>query len=177
MYNSISLLDYGKFLKMKSVTKFIKTEATFLCKATYNKERYGWDMPSCLDKTPGVYFIVKRMGKNLEILKVGKAEGKKGLHQRIGQYRSSGVGRINGTNGKYEDRYDRSVITIHNAMLEVEKVYGENVELEFYIHGMPKLEVLYKGYKLESSIIRSLELELSLQAKKEGHSMLLSGQD
>jgi hypothetical protein len=42
---------------------------------------------------------------------------------------------------------------------------------------LPMTKVLFEGYELETSMIRSLEKTLSIQATQEGHSMLLSGQD
>jgi hypothetical protein len=161
------------------VETFIKTKCIFHTKAKYNKQRYAFDMEQCRDKTPGVYFICVNVDGNLHIQKVGKGEGVSGLYQRIAQYIASGVNRVNGTHGKHENRYDRSVITMHLAMEKVFETYGNDVELLFYIYPFPKEDKLHKdsGYILESSQVRALELKLSKQAKKEGHPMLLSGQD
>jgi hypothetical protein len=162
--------------KSLSVLQFINKHAILHDdNVTYDNSDYRWIIKPYPNKNPGIYFICVCVDGELVILKVGKAEGAKGIWQRLSQYRSSGKNRVE---GKSETgRYDRSVITIHLAMQEVYKKYGKKVVMKVYTHEMPKLNIDYCGYTLESSHIRSLEKLLSLQATKEGHSMTLSGQN
>lgn len=162
--------------KTLSVIQFIKKHAKLHDDdVTYNDVDYKWNIKSYPNKNPGIYLICVRVNGKLEILKVGKAEGVKGIYQRLSQYRSSGKNRVEGVSET--GRYDRSVLTVHIAMQDVYKQYGKKVVMEIYTHEMPKLNIDYCGYTLESSHIRSLEKLLSLQAEKEGHSMTLSGQN
>ena len=50
-------------------------------------------------------------------------------------------------------------------------------ELEMYIYPLPPKSIEHEGYTLEGQMTRSLERILSIQAKSENNSMLLSGQD
>ena len=162
--------------KNLSVVQFINKHAKLHdSNVTYDNSEYKWNIQKYPSKNPGLYFITVIVDNEIVILKVGKADGVKGINHRLSQYRSSGKNRAEGKgkNGKY----DRTVITIHLAVQEVYKKYGKKVVMQLYTHEMPKLSVDYCGYSLESSHIRSLEKILSVQAKQEGHSMLLSGQD
>ena len=163
-------------IKNLSVLQFINKHATLHDdNVTYDNSDYKWIMKPYPNKNPGIYFICIRVNGEIIILKVGKAEGVKGISHRLSQYRSSGKNRVEGISET--GRYDRSVVTIHLAMQHVYKKYGKKAVMEVYTHEMPKLNIDYCGYNLESSHIRSLEKLLSIQATKEGHSMALSGQN
>ena len=158
-----------------TVEEFILTKATYMSTMTYDKERYGWDIPDLPTKTPGIYFIVRggehrvSLGKSkLDILKVGKAEGKYGLRGRMQSYTSTSVNRKD---------WDRTIQYVHNAMHSLLDKKGNHCDLHLYCLEMPMSKVLFEGYELEASIIRSLEKTLSIKASSEGPSMLLSGQD
>ena len=154
-----------------TVEQFILTKATYMSTMTYDKERYGWDIPNLPSKTPGIYFIVRDKSSTdptLDILKVGKAEGKYGLRGRMQSYTSTSVNRKD---------WDRTIQYVHNAMHSLLDKKGNHCDLHLYCFEMPMSKVLFEGFELEASIIRSLEKTLSVQATGEGHSMLLSGQD
>lgn len=162
-----------------TVEDFILTKATYISTMVYNKERYGWDIPILPSNIPGIYFIV-RSGSfretvsrdvekpRLDILKVGKAEGRSGLRARMYSYTSTSVNR---------KEWDRSIKYVHNAMHSLLDENGKHCDLHLYCFEIPMRKVIFEGYELESSIIRSLEKTLSIQASFDGHSMLLSGQD
>ena len=153
-----------------SIAKFIKQNAKFFSQISYDRTRYGWDFSNWTTsiKQPGIYFIVMNINGILDILKIGKAEGQNGLYQRFSYYKSSAVNRVES---------DRTIFPLHNAMLDVEKKYGKNCKMELHIMPIEKTLVEMHGFTVEASVIRSLELQLSIAAKNEGHSMLLSGQD
>jgi hypothetical protein len=159
-----------------TVLNFIKNHCVLHDVITYNYKEYKFNMKQYPNKNPGIYIICRRNRGILTVLKVGKADGVKGLKQRLGQYISSGKKRVEGF--KNGGKYDRTVITMHLAMKKVSEIYGADCELEIYTHEMEMLDITYlKEFKLQASPVRSLELCLSKQAKKENHLMLLSGQD
>jgi hypothetical protein len=158
--------------KNLSVDKFISKKCRFLSTMVYDPERYGWEINlDGLSTMPGVYFIVRdslNKSSKFDILKVGKAEGKRGLRGRMQSYTSTSVARKD---------WDRTIRYIHDSMRTLLDNKGKHCEIKLYYFEIPMQTTLFEGYELNMSIIRSFENALSLQAGKEGHSMLLSGQD
>ena len=142
------------------VIDFIINSSVWHDNMKYDESRAAFNMSSSQNTDIGIYFIVH--GK--EILKVGKADGKKGLAGRIQDYRSSGKKRLH---------RDKTALLIHETMTS-KKWKGK--ELEFYTFNVPEVEMTIHGYKIKLSGARSLEEQLSRQAEKEGHSLALSAQ-
>lgn len=151
-----------------TVDQLVKKKAKFHCVAKYDPSRYGWNLQNYPNKNTGIYIMCVERDDFMDILKIGKAEGNEGLYKRFSYYRATSINRVD---------TDRCIMPIHNAMKEVEKRYGKGCEIHVYTLEIPKQETNFLGYSVESSFIRSFEKQLSLQAKREGHSMLLSGQD
>lgn len=142
------------------VLDFIKTKGKHHCEMQWLDNRKGFDMEIYRSRSSGIYFILD--GDN--IMKVGKADGKGGLHSRLYSYRNDHTKRIKVC--RTVQLYDR----VMNGELR-----GKT--LSVYVFEMESPEVLFEGYTVKSSIVRSFEETLSKQARAEGHSMLLSGQD
>ena len=70
---------------MVSVTNFIKDHAVFHSDMTYNCERKSFNLDSYQKTNQGIYFILDKE----DILKIGKADGQKGLKGRVADYRKS----------------------------------------------------------------------------------------
>ena len=159
-------------MKPLSVDKFISKKCTFLSTMVYDPERYKWDMNlDGLSTTPGIYFIVRGSfdeSTKFDILKVGKADGKRGLRGRMQSYTSVSVNRKDS---------DRTIMYVHDSMRSLLDDNGKHCELKLYYFAIPLETILFEGYKCETSVIRSFERSLSIKAGEEGHSMLLSGQD
>lgn len=156
-----------------TVENFILSKAVYISTMEYEPDRYGWNIAALPDKIPGIYFIVragkfKGKGAKLDILKVGKAEGKQGLRGRIQSYSSTSINRKD---------WDRTIRYLHTSMQTLLDENNDHCEIKLYCMELPMTKVLFEGYELEQSMIRSLEKTLSVQATQEGHSMLLSGQD
>jgi hypothetical protein len=131
---------------------------------TYDDTEVRFVMEQCRDTTTGVYFIVDEQNGMFDILKVGKAEGKRGLSQRLNGYRTTGRTRL---------PVDRTAQLWHNVMTNQHR----GSTLSVYIYPLAMTEVLIEGYTVRSSMVRSFEETLSKQARLEGNSMLLSGFD
>ena len=142
-----------------SVLDFINTYAKFHSSMVYIPERKSFNLAISDDDRPGIYFILN----GEDILKIGKADGKNGLKGRIKSYKSNLSSR----------RQDPTVARIYQAMTGVLK----NQELSLYLLPLPPIRQQIMGYWLDLQMARSLEYQLSTQAKHEQHSMLLSGQD
>lgn len=142
------------------VLDFIKEKAKYHCEMQWIDERKGFDMEICRSESSGVYFILD----GNDIMKIGKADGKRGLHLRLYSYRNNHVKRIKVC--RTVQLYDR----VMNGELK-------GNPLSVYYFEMETPETLFEGYTVKSSIVRSFEETLSKQARAEGHSMLLSGQD
>jgi hypothetical protein len=142
------------------VLDFIKNTAVWHDEMKYDETRAAFNMASSKNTDIGIYFIV--YGK--DILKVGKADGKKGLAGRIHDYRSSCKSRLNRDN----------TARLINETMTSKKWKGK--ALEFYTYSVPEVEMNIHGYKIKLSGARSLEEQLSRQAEKEGHSLALSAQ-
>lgn len=142
------------------VLEFIRSNAVRHDVIKYDGSRVAFDIKPSKNTRMGIYFILH--GK--DILKVGKADGKKGLAGRIQDYRSSGKARLH---------RDKTALLIHETMTS-KKWDGET--LEFYTYTLPEIEMSIHDYKIKLSGARSLEEQLSRQAEKEGHSLALSAQ-
>ena len=144
-----------------TVIEFMKAYATIHSDMKYDKSRKGFVLNRCLDTTTGIYFIVRK--DTMDILKIGKAEGKDGLKGRVQTYRSKLASRNN----------DKTVKRFFDVMT------GElaGVTLEMHILPLPTQPYDFNGILVELQMARSLELALSKQAREENHSMRLSGQD
>jgi hypothetical protein len=142
------------------VLEFIKNNAVWHDEMKYDNTRMAFDMASSKNTDIGIYFIVH--GK--DVLKVGKADGKKGIAGRIQDYRSSCKARIN---------RDNTARLMYDTMTS-KKWQGK--ALEFYTYSVPEVEMHIHGYRIKLSGARSLEEQLSRQAEKEGHSLALSAQ-
>ena len=143
-----------------SVINFIKTRAIRHSSMKYDESRMCFLMEPYRSTETGIYFIVDEN----DILKVGKAEGKNGLAGRLGSYRTSQVTR-------YPN--DRTTQLLFKTMTTTHK----DKWLDMYVFEIPMSEVLFEGYAVKTSLARSFEETLSRQARLEGHSMAMSGQD
>lgn len=141
-----------------TVLDFVNKKAKFHSTMTYNLPKKSFIMESCDCTVAGIYIIMHE----LDILKVGKAEGKYGLHGRLSSYTHDLSKRIT----------DKSVQLYERIMTGPLK----DKTLQIYTCQVPAKKTLFEGLELELHLARSLEYKLSKQAKAEGHSMLLSGQ-
>lgn len=155
--------------------EFVKRRASYAGKWRYSietdKAGFSWTVGSLdtVPTEPGIYFLLSHNSTRLQ--KIGKAEGAKGLIQRLGQYTT-----IKSIDGKImRDRTDRlwfSKMTHADSELR-----GQEIDIYWYIT-KPALVSLEDGdlmLKLEAQWARSLERELNLIAAKQGHHMELSG--
>ena len=145
---------------MISVTKFIKDHAVFHSDMTYNCERKSFNLDSYQKTNQGIYFILDKE----DILKIGKADGQKGLNGRVGNYRS-----------KLVSKFDKNDSTVLLWKREMTGSLSDRV-LSMYLLPLEPEKKLYLGVEVELSIARSLELELPKLAKEQGHSLKLSEQ-
>ena len=146
--------------KILSALEFVREKAKFHSDMEYSEERSGFLMDQCKSLSPGIYFILD----NEDILKVGKADGVYGLKGRMNSYRSN----LSARRGK-DHTVDRFFLHMTGAL--------KNKVLQMFIYEVPVTEIISEGYVIPMNIARGLEKILSQQAKKEGHTMLLSGQD
>lgn len=155
-----------------SVDNFISQKCTFLSTMVYDPEKYKWVMTlDGVSTAPGIYFIVRdssNKSTKFDILKVGKADGKRGLRGRMQSYTSDSSNRKD---------WDRTIRYVHNAMRSLLDDTGEHCEIKLYYFVIPMETTLFEGYTCETSVIRSFERNLSIKAGEEGHSLMLSGQD
>jgi len=142
------------------IKNFIRDKATFHSEMTYDETRICFNIKPYRSTETGIYFILD----GEDILKVGKAEGKQGLAGRIGSYRSSQITRLSN---------DRTTQLLFNTMTKSHK--GKTLSL--YVFEIKMIETIFEGYPVKTSLVRSFEETLSRQARSEGHSMVLSGQD
>lgn len=141
-----------------TVLDFVKDKAKFHSIMTYNPAKKSFIMNPCHCTVAGIYIIMH----NFNILKIGKAEGKYGLHGRLSSYTHDLSKRVT----------DKSVQLYERVMTGPMK----DKELEVYTLQVPAKKTKFEGLELELHLARSLEYTLSKQAKAEGHLMLLSGQ-
>lgn len=146
------------------VIDFIMDKCILLGQSKWDADTYSFsDLPICATRQSGVYFILH--GK--KVLKVGKADGMKGLHARLYSYRSNNKSRVV---GKYADQF---TAVLHEKMTTLLK----GKKLSFYYYEIPKKETVLEGFKVHTCMARSFEKELSVQARLQGHPMTLSGSD
>lgn len=146
------------------VLEFVQKNFTLLGESKWNSEKVGFtDLPPCKTNSAGVYVIMYRN----KIQKVGKADGVKGLGQRLGSYARSNLSNIKRANP------DSFTIALHKNMTT--KLKGK--AMQFYFFATPKEQVSFKGLHVEACYARSLEKELSMLARLQGHPMLLSTND
>jgi hypothetical protein len=141
-----------------TVLDFVKKKAKFHSLMTYNLPKKSFVVQPCHCTVAGIYIIMH----NFNILKIGKAEGRYGLHGRLSSYTHDLSKRIN----------DKSVQLYERVMTGPLK----DKELEVYTYQVPAQKTIHEGFELELHLARSLEYTLSKQAMNEGHIMLLSGQ-
>lgn len=140
-----------------SVKQLIETKAKFFSFMTYVERTSSFDMGQYSSENTGIYFIVyeNNLTNTFDILKVGKADGERGLRSRLGKYRT-------------RRRLPTRVVMSGSHKDKI---------LSLYTFEIPMEKVLFEEYSVQTSFIRSFEKTLSIQARSEGHSMLLSGQD
>ena len=129
---------------------------------SYDSSRMGFDMKQSEINNPGVYFFVE----SNNILKVGKADGERGIQGRLNDYRKKNLTKEGKPNS-------RTAELIHRKMQTV--LQGKKIKV--YIYETPSKEENIKGFIIKSNSARAFELVLSRQAREEGHSMHLSGQN
>jgi len=147
--------------EMINVIEFISENALFHSEMTYNLERKSFDLDPYESTYPGIYFILD----NQDILKIGKADGKQGLKGRIANYRTRLV--------KNFEKGDSTVLLWNTVMTGS---LNETV-LSIYLLPLEPRTTTHLGIEVEIMIARSLESKLSKLAKKQHHSMKLSGQN
>lgn len=145
-----------------SVLNFVNKIARIHSNMQYDLTRCSFIMEPYKNNASGVYFILD----GDDILKIGKADGTNGLKGRIASYRANHSKRKMIGNDYTLNRF-------------YELMTGEfnNKTLKMYVYEVPNKEIILEGYTVKADMARGLEKILSQQAKSEGHSMLLSGQD
>lgn len=144
-----------------NVLKFVTKNATYHSSMTYDENRKSFNLKPYSKTHTGIYFILN----DQDILKIGKADGKQGLKGRISTYRTRLV-------SNYK-KGDPTVILWHKVMMEE----LSNKILSMYLLPLESKKIIYKGIEVEAMIARSLEYKLSELAKRQNHSMKLSGQN
>ena len=149
----------------RKVLDFVKQDCTFLGKSKWNHDEYGFlDLPKCPSTHSGVYLILFRN----KVQKVGKADGVNGLQARLRSYSSRNKKRVT---GEYIDQFTVSL----NKKMSSPNLKGKAVS--FYYYEVPKESGYEAGYKVDSCKARSLEKEISIQCRLQGHPMTLSASD
>lgn len=156
--------------------EFVKHRANYAGKWRYSirsdKAGFAWTTGSLdtVPAEPGIYFLLSHNSTRLQ--KIGKAEGAKGLIQRLGQYTT-----IKSIDGKImRDRTDR--LWFSKMTRADSELCGQEIDIYWYITN-PTLVSFEDGgltLKLEAQWARSLERELNVIADKQGHCMELSGE-
>ena len=145
-----------------TVLEFIKLYATPHDEMSYDSSRMGFDMKQSEINSPGVYFFVE----SDNILKVGKADGGRGIQGRLNDYRKKNLTKEGLPNSRTAELIDRKMKTV---------LKGKKIQV--YIYETPSKEENIEGFIIMSNNARAFELVLSRQAREEGHSMHLSGQN
>lgn len=144
--------------------KYVKENFKYLGKSKWDPDKVCFnDLPSCNTNSAGVYVIM--YGNRIH--KVGKADGVKGLKQRIASYAKSKLSNITRANP------DMFTVALHNKMTS--ELEGKT--MSFYFMETPKGDEMFKGLKVEKCVARSVEKELSMLARLQRHPMLLSSSD
>lgn len=148
-----------------NVLETIKKNFIFLGKSKWNSEEYGFrELPECPCVGPGVYAFML----DDDILKIGKADGVKGLQSRLKNYASKNKSRVTGI---HQDRFTLKM----NESMNSAKLKGKSISVHYY-----ETKVLHTnelGIKVPMTSARQLEKQLSILARAQGHSMTLSGSD
>ncbi|CAB5221644.1 hypothetical protein UFOVP240_232 [uncultured Caudovirales phage] len=113
----------------------------------------------------GVYFFTVLD----DIMKVGMADGQRGFYDRFSKY-----------NCYQQTQFEKKVSSTTSMYYGMQKIYakyGKKVHMQVWVHPMAPVLKLYHGIVVPSSIVRGFEYEMSHQARREGHSMLLSTQN
>lgn len=147
-----------------NVLEYVKERFEYLGKSKWDPDTVCFnDLPTCNTNSAGVYVIM--YGNRIH--KVGKADGVKGLKQRIASYAKSKLSNITRANP------DTFTVALHKKMTS--ELKGKT--MSFYFMETPKGDELFAGLQVEKCIARSVEKELSMLARLQGHPMLLSTND
>ena len=147
-----------------NVLKYVKENFIYLGKSKWYPDKVCFDdLPPCNTNSAGVYVIMH----GNRIHKVGKADGVKGLKQRIASYAKSKLSNITRANP------DIFTVALHNKMTS--ELEGKT--MSFYFMETPKGDELFNGLQVEKCVARSVEKELSMLARLQSHPMLLSASD
>ena len=130
---------------------------------TYDNSKKSFNLLHFPNRTSrGIYFFTV----DYDILKVGMADGATGFYSRFSKY--------NCDNSVAFDSNKSDAVSMNNSMQKIYKKYGKKVVMQVWVHKMSNELEDYHGFKVASSKIRGFEYEMSHQARREGHSMLLS---
>lgn len=144
--------------------QYVKENFKYLGKSKWDSDKVCFnDLPTCNTNSAGVYVIM--YGNRIH--KVGKADGVKGLKQRINSYAKSKLSNITRANP------DIFTVALHKKMTS--ELEGKT--MSFYFMETPKRDEMFKGLQVEKCVARSVEKELSMLARLQGHPMLLSASD
>ena len=144
-----------------TVLEFINLIATPHDEMIYDSSRMGFDMKQSEITNPGIYFFVE----SDNILKVGKADGERGIRGRLNDYRKKNITKDGKPNTKTAELIDKKMRTL---------LKGKKIKV--YVFEIPSKDEDIHGFKIKTNNARALELVLSRQAKDEGHQLHLSGQ-
>jgi len=147
------------------IKNIIKNYANFHSYMIYNEQKKSFDMKVLSNVNSGIYFIVEiDCNEKVLIHKVGMADGKKGLTGRMNTYWHNNCLTIS-------KEKDKTITMIDRVMTN--ELKGR--VLAMYYMEVPTTIISLFGYDdIKQSPIRDLECKLSVDAKKEGHPLLLS---
>jgi hypothetical protein len=150
-----------------TVTQFIKKHCELhSTEVTYDEWSKSFYLRHFSDRTSrGIYFFT--VGD--DVLKVGMADGIRGFYDRFSKYNCNQASSF--------EKGNASATSMYYAMQEVYKKYGKRVKMQVWVHKMDNELENYHGFTVPSSKIRGFEYAMSLRAREEGHSMLLSKQN
>jgi hypothetical protein len=155
------ILNTEKCTKVKSNLIYDKDNFCF----KWGENNSALNIPS----SSGIYFILSHNSKRVQ--KIGKAEGTKGLNQRLKNY----------TSKKKREKLDKTATLWHEVMTDPKKLKNQELNV-FYYETKPMLvsNPIVRFKKLEANWARSLEKglsEIANQCLNLDNEMLLSGQN
>lgn len=140
-----------------SVIDLIKREATYHGAAVYDLDKHRWEFSQIIESRKGVYIFID--STNQDVLKVGKADGAKGLLQRLNEYRAE------------SRRYLMNPSSSASVIKRAQETGPQSLEIDIYYIPITPIEIEVAGVKLSASPARELEHALHKMARDEGHSL------
>ena len=144
-----------------SVIEHIKKVAVRHGEAYYSMEEWCWKFNPVEETRKGVYIFVSKDG---DILKVGKADGKRGLLGRLNEY------------WKPSKSFLKNPSSSASVMKRVQEADRRVVDAVIYYIPLDPIQVTVSSFSIQATPARELEEFIAARAHEEGHSLLFSKQ-